>query len=117
MTRSQLVALLASRFPALTVKDAEESVSVILTGIANSLAGGGRAEIRGYGTFSVNLRPPRLGRNPATGASVPVPAKHVPHFKPGKELRDRVAASAKTEKPTAGKRQRTRANAELMPVD
>jgi integration host factor subunit beta len=116
MTRSELIARLSARFPALTVKDAAESVSVILTGIANSLAGGGRAEIRGYGAFSVNLRPPRLGRNPATGASVPVPAKHVPHFKPGKELRDRVAASAKSEKPIAGKHQRTRATAELTPL-
>ena len=99
MTRSELVALLASRFPALTVKDAEAVVSVILTAMAERLAdgNGGRVEIRGFGTFTANRRPPRIGRNPATGTSVPVAAKYVPHFKPGRELRTRVAATAKGE--------------------
>ena len=95
MTRSQLVALLASRYPALTVKDVAASVSVILTAIAERLSDGndGRVEIRGFGTFTANRRPPRLGHNPATLAPVPVPAKYAPHFKPGRELRTRVVAA------------------------
>jgi len=99
MVRSKFVVLLASRFPALTVKDAEESVSVILTAIAERLSDGndGRVEIRDFGTFTANLRPPRIGRNPKTAAAVPVEAKYVPHFKPGRVLRDRVMASAKGE--------------------
>jgi len=99
MVRSELVALLASRFPSLTVKDAEESVSVILTAIAERLSDGndGRVEIRGFGAFTANYRPPRIGRNPKTAAAVPVEAKYVPHFKPGRVLRDRVMASAKGE--------------------
>ncbi len=118
MTRSEFVALLASRFPALTVKDAEASVSIILTAIAEKLATvRGRAEIRGFGTFTANYRPARIGRNPATGVAVSVPAKRVPHFKPGRELRNRVAASAKSEMPATGKRQKTRATAEMTPVD
>jgi len=103
MVRSELVALLASRFPSLTVKDAEAVVSVLLTAIAERLADGndGRIEIRGFGTFTANRRPPRIGRNPATGTPVPVAAKYVPHFKPGRDLRTRVAAAAKAEKHSA----------------
>jgi len=103
MVRSELVALLASRFPSLTVKDAEAVVSVILTAIAERLADGndGRIEIRGFGTFTANRRPPRIGRNPATGVAVSVPAKRVPHFKPGRDLRTRVAAAAQGEKHSA----------------
>jgi len=99
MVRSELVVRLASRFPALTVKDAEAVVSVILTAIAERLAdgAGGRVEIRGFGAFTANYRPPRIGRNPKTAAAVPVEAKYVPHFKPGLILRDRVIASAKGE--------------------
>ncbi len=97
MVRSELVALLASHFPALTVKDAEQSVSVILTAIADRLAEGGRVELRGFGVFSLTLRPARMGHNPATGAPVAVPAKYALYFKPGHELRDRVAAAANGE--------------------
>lgn len=90
MTRSDLIAKLAERFQQLTHKDSELSVSVILGAIADSLTKGGRAEIRGFGSFTLNYRPPRKGRNPKNGATVHVPSKYVPHFKAGKELRERV---------------------------
>lgn len=90
MTKSELIAKLAARFPQLVVKDAELSVKAILDSMAEKLANGQRIEIRGFGSFSLNYRPPRLGRNPKTGAKVQVPEKHVPHFKAGKELRERV---------------------------
>jgi len=90
MTKSELIAKLAARFPQLVVKDAELSVKAILDAMAERLANGQRIEIRGFGSFSLNYRPPRLGRNPKTGAKVQVPEKHVPHFKAGKELRERV---------------------------
>lgn len=90
MTRSELITKLASRFPQLTQVDADLSVKTILDAISIRLAQGGRVEIRGFGSFSVHSRPPRLGRNPKTGERVPVPEKFVPHFKPGIELRERV---------------------------
>ena len=90
MTRSDLIAKLAERYPQLLVKDAELAVKVILDIMAGTLARGGRIEIRGFGSFSLNYRPPRTGRNPKSGEKVQVPAKHVPHFKAGKELRERV---------------------------
>ena len=97
MTRSDLIAALASRFSQLTAKDAEIAVKEILDAIGNSLAHGGRVEIRGFGSFSVNYRPARNGRNPKSGETVSVPAKYVPHFKAGKEMRERVEESAKPE--------------------
>jgi len=90
MTKSELIAKLGSRFPQLVVKDAELSVKTILDAMADRLANGKRIEIRGFGSFSLNYRPPRLGRNPKTGEKVKVPEKFVPHFKAGKELRERV---------------------------
>ena len=90
MTRSDLIAKLAERYPQLLAKDAELAVKVILDTLAETLARGGRIEIRGFGSFSLNYRPPRIGRNPKSGDKVQVPAKHVPHFKAGKELRERV---------------------------
>jgi integration host factor subunit beta len=93
MTKSELIAKLAGRFPQLVVKDAELSVKSILDAMAEKLATGKRIEIRGFGSFSLNYRPPRLGRNPKTGAKVQVPEKYVPHFKAGKELRERVDLS------------------------
>ncbi|MCX7628254.1 MAG: integration host factor subunit beta [Methylophilaceae bacterium] len=90
MTKSELIARLAARFPQLVVKDAELSVKAILDAMAAKLAAGDRIEIRGFGSFSLNYRPPRIGRNPKTGAKVHVPEKYVPHFKAGKELRERV---------------------------
>jgi integration host factor subunit beta len=90
MTRSEIVAKLFARFPQLQSKDAALSVTVILDAITNSLINGGRAEIRGFGSFSLNYRPPRVGRNPKSGERVKVPAKWTPHFKAGQELRQRV---------------------------
>ncbi len=90
MTRSDLIAKLAERYPQLLSKDAELAVKVILDTMSGILARGGRIEIRGFGSFSLNYRPPRTGRNPKSGDKVQVPAKHVPHFKAGKELRERV---------------------------
>ncbi len=81
---------MAERFPQLVMKDAELAVSEILAAIAESLSTGNRVEIRGFGSFALNYRPPRLGRNPKTGVKVAVPGKHAPHFKAGKELRELV---------------------------
>ena len=90
MTKSELIAKLAARYPQLVAKDAELAVKTVLDAMAKSLSQGQRIEIRGFGSFSLNFRPPRLGRNPKTGGKVQVPEKYVPHFKAGKELRDRV---------------------------
>ena len=90
MTKSELIAQLASRYPQLVATDAEMAVKTILDAVSRSLAEGKRVEIRGFGSFSLNYRPPRTGRNPKTGAKVEVPEKYVPHFKAGKELRERV---------------------------
>ena len=90
MTKSELIALIAKRFPQLVAKDTDLSVKVIIDAISDNLAIGERIEIRGFGSFSLNYRPPRLGRNPKTGAKVQVPEKYVPHFKAGKELRELV---------------------------
>ena len=90
MTRSDLIAKLAERYPQLLSKDAELAVKVILDIMAATLARGGRIEIRGFGSFALNYRPSRTGRNPKSGDKVQVPAKYVPHFKAGKELRERV---------------------------
>lgn len=90
MTRSELIATLTERFPQLVMKDIDVSVKEILDKISDTLVAGHRVEIRGFGTFSLNFRPPRTGRNPKTGTQVAIPAKYSPHFKAGKELRERV---------------------------
>ena len=90
MTRSDLIAALAARFPKLVAKDAEISVKEILDAIGQSLSRGDRVEIRGFGSFGLNSRPARIGRNPKTGEKVQVPPKYVPHFKAGKEMRERI---------------------------
>lgn len=90
MTKSELIARLAERHPHLLTADAELAVKTMLDAMVNSLVSGERIEIRGFGSFSLNYRPPRLGRNPKTGERVSVEGKYVPHFKAGKELRDRV---------------------------
>lgn len=90
MTRSELIERLAARNPRLSARDAEETVKTLLDSMTDALARGGRIEIRGFGSFALNYRPPRLGRNPKSGESVEVPAKFVPHFKAGKELRELV---------------------------
>ncbi len=90
MTKSELIARLAARFPQLVAKDADFAVKMVLDAMSDALARGDRIEIRGFGSFSLNYRPPRIGRNPKSGDKVHVPEKHVPHFKAGKELRERV---------------------------
>ena len=90
MTRSDLVEELAARFAQLTHRDAESAVKTILDAMGDALVRGNRIEIRGFGSFSVSRRPPRIGRNPRSGESVAVPEKRVPHFKPGKALREAV---------------------------
>lgn len=90
MTRSDLIAALSARFPNLMGKDSEIVVKEILDAIGCLLAQGNRVEIRGFGSFSLNYRPARMGRNPKTGEAVLVSEKFVPHFKAGKEMRDRV---------------------------
>jgi integration host factor subunit beta len=90
MTKSELIAQLATRHPHFSVADIEMAVKTILDALARNLSRGERIEIRGFGSFSLSFRPARLGRNPKSGEKVQVPAKHVPHFKAGKELRDRV---------------------------
>ena len=90
MTKSDLIARLAERFPQLVAKDADLAVKMILDALSEALVKGDRIEIRGFGSFSLNYRPPRVGRNPKSGDKVSVPEKWVPHFKAGKELRERV---------------------------
>ena len=90
MTKSELITLLSDKFSQLVHKDAELSVKTIIDSLGDALSKGGRVEIRGFGSFSLNHRPARLGRNPKTGEKVNVPEKFVPHFKPGKELKIKV---------------------------
>lgn len=90
MTKSELIARLAERFPQLVAKDADFAVKMILDALTAALVRGDRIEIRGFGSFALNHRPPRIGRNPKSGDKVQVPEKYVPHFKAGKELRERV---------------------------
>lgn len=90
MTKSELIAKLAARHPQLVAKDAELAVKMVLDAMSKALAEGDRIEIRGFGSFGLNYRPPRVGRNPKSGERVHVPEKNVPHFKAGKELRERV---------------------------
>jgi integration host factor subunit beta len=90
MIKSELIARLANENPHLTQRDVERVVSVILDRMTGALAQGGRVELRGFGAFSVRSRPARSGRNPRTGETVSVRAKHVPFFKSGKELRERL---------------------------
>lgn len=90
MTKSELIVRLAERFPQLVAKDADFAVKMVLDAMSEALAKGDRIEIRGFGSFALNYRPPRVGRNPKSGDKVSVPEKWVPHFKAGKELRERV---------------------------
>ncbi len=96
MTKSDLIARLAERFPQLVAKDADFAVKMILDAMSEALAKGDRIEIRGFGSFSLNYRPPRVGRNPKSWDKVSVPEKWVPHFKAGKELRERVDLALKS---------------------
>ncbi len=92
MIRSELIDTLASEHPDLRTAEVEAIVDTFFGAITEQLAGGGRVELRGFGSFSVRARNEREGRNPRTGQNVAVPAKHVPHFKSGKELRARINA-------------------------
>jgi integration host factor subunit beta len=94
MTRSDLIDTISARFPQLQQKDAGLAVTLILGAITDSLIRGDRSEIRGFGSFSLNYRKPRIGRNPKSGEKVDIPAKWSPHFKPGLELRERVDVKA-----------------------
>ena len=96
MTKSDLIARLAERFPQLVAKDADFAVKMILDAMSEALSKGDRIEIRGFGSFALNYRPPRVGRNPKSGDKVSVPEKWVPHFKAGKELRERVDIALKS---------------------
>lgn len=99
MTKSELIERLATRQSHLMYKDVELAVKLVLDQISNALARDERVEIRGFGSFSLHHRPARVGRNPKTGAPVTIPPKRVPHFKPGKEMRERVNLSAREGKP------------------
>lgn len=90
MTRSELATLLAQRFPQLVRADSDMAVDQILGAISRTLVQGHRVEIRGFGSFSLNYRPPRIARNPKTGEKVSVPGRYTPYFRAGKELRARV---------------------------
>ncbi len=90
MTKSELIDVIARKQKHLPAKDVELAVKHLLELMSSSLASGDRIEIRGFGSFSLHYRPPRMGRNPKTGESVALSGKHVPHFKPGKDLRERV---------------------------
>jgi len=95
MMKSELIERIARKQSHLAYKDVELAVKSMLEQMSNSLASGERIEIRGFGSFSLHFRPPRSGRNPKTGDSVSLPGKYVPHFKPGKELRERANDSLK----------------------
>ena len=97
MTKSELIERIASRQQQLSVKDVELAIKTILEQMSQTLAMGERIEIRGFGSFSLHYREPRLGRNPKTGETVQLAGKYVPHFKPGKEMRERVNDSLKND--------------------
>ena len=107
MTKSELIerivaAQARSSNAQLNSKDVEFAVKTMLEQMSQALASGDRIEIRGFGSFSLHYRAPRIGRNPKTGESVGLAGKHVPHFKPGKELRDRVNASLQADSGVQG---------------
>ncbi len=97
MTKSELIDKIAATQTQLSAKDVELAVKTMIEQMSQALAKGKRIEIRGFGSFSLHYRAPRIGRNPKTGESVGLAGKYVPHFKPGKELRDRVNAGLKRE--------------------
>lgn len=94
MTKSELIEILGRKLEQLPAKDVEYAVKTILDHLAQTLAANERIEIRGFGSFSLHHRPQRTGRNPKTGDAVKLPSKSVPHFKPGKSLRERVNKNA-----------------------
>ena len=97
MTKSELIEVIAREQSHLAYRDVELAVKCMIEQMSQALASGERIEIRGFGSFSLHFRPPRVGRNPKTGDSVELTGKYVPHFKPGKELRERVNLKFQTE--------------------
>lgn len=96
MTKSDLIEALSAKQSLLNYRDVELAVKLILEQMSDTLSEGDRIEIRGFGSFTLHHRPPRIGRNPKSGESVKLDEKYVPHFKPGKELRERVNDAAGT---------------------
>ena len=94
MTKSELITKIASQFPQLTHADTALSIQSMLDGMVDTMANNQRIEIRGFGSFTIKIRQPRISRNPKTGEKVQVGAKRVPHFKSGSELKQRVFNSA-----------------------
>jgi len=94
MTKSDLIEILSERQSLLNYRDVELAIKLILEQMSENLSNGDRIEIRGFGSFTLHHRPARVGRNPKSGESVTLDEKYVPHFKPGKELRDRVNNAA-----------------------
>ncbi|WP_396586913.1 integration host factor subunit beta [Bermanella sp. R86510] len=97
MTKSELIERITEKHPEMSSKDIELAVKTILDTMSQALSQGDRIEIRGFGSFSLHFRNPRIGRNPKTGEAVPLRGKYVPHFKPGKELREQVNEHATAE--------------------
>lgn len=97
LTKSELIERIVAKQTLLTAKDVELAVKTVVEQMSETLSTGGRIEIRGFGSFSLHYREPRVGRNPKTGEAVTLTGKYVPHFKPGKELKDRVNESLQEE--------------------
>lgn len=95
MNKSDIILNIYRRLPDICIDDADQAVNLLLDLMGSRLAAGGRAEIRGFGSFSLHKRKARMGRNPRTGEAVALPERLSPHFKPGKELRERVNQSRK----------------------
>lgn len=93
MTKSELIEMLATKQAHLSQTDVKLAVETMVQHMSETLANGDRIEVRGFGSFSLHYRKPRLGRNPKTGEPVELPERYVPHFKPGKEMREEVDAS------------------------
>ncbi|GBU08867.1 integration host factor DNA-binding protein beta subunit [Gammaproteobacteria bacterium] len=96
MTKSELIERLSIKYPVIPLKDIEASVKLMVEHMSETLSEGKRIEIRGFGSFSLHYRAPRTGRNPKTGDAVALNGKYSPHFKAGKELRERVNESRKS---------------------
>ena len=103
MTKSELIEALARRQTHLAFADVEMAVKSVIEQMSQALAQGERIEVRGFGSFALHFRPPRMGRNPKTGEAVALPGKHVPHFKPGKALREAVDLLPPAALPSASK--------------
>ncbi|MCY4212454.1 MAG: integration host factor subunit beta [Gammaproteobacteria bacterium] len=101
MNRSELIERIAAKHDRLPLRDVEQAVKMMIEHLSMALADGSRVEIRGFGSFSLHYRAARIGRNPKTGEAVALAGKYVPHFKPGKDLRERVDATYQRELATA----------------